>query len=74
VAIAVKDTPPAELTACPVAPEGFPVDQLAVMPAPVRRAAIRLATAYRQVTDQLDRLITWSSPKTPCPPPDAQAR
>ena len=41
VAIAVRDVPPAELTTCPVPPEGFPVDQAATMPPAVRAAAIR---------------------------------
>ncbi|WP_232476151.1 hypothetical protein [Flavisphingomonas formosensis] len=73
VAVAIRDTPPAELTRCPVAPEGFPTDASATISEPVRAAAIRLATAYRALADQLARLIAWTAPATPCSPHD-QAR
>jgi hypothetical protein len=63
VAVAVKDTPPAELLACPVTPEGFPADAEAQMPTGVRAAAIRLAQAFRARGDQLVRLIRWHDPE-----------
>ena len=73
MAIAVKEAPPpADLIACPVAPEGFPTDESATMSAPVRAAAIRLAESYRAVVDQLERLIGWTVPDHPCA--DAEAR
>ena len=63
--IRVKDTPPADLTACPVRPIGFPIDAEATMPPAVRAAAIRLAQAYAATVDQLERLIAWTAP-APC--------
>lgn len=64
VAVAVKDLPPAALLACPAAPDGFPADAQATMPPAVRFAAIRLATAYAALRDQLGRLIDWNAPGT----------
>lgn len=61
-AIAVRDTPPADLLTCPVAPAGFPEDAAATMPLAVREAAIRVVTALAAVTAQLGRLIEWNSP------------
>ncbi|WP_454886170.1 hypothetical protein [Sphingomonas oryzagri] len=58
----MKDTPPAELLACPVAPAGFPEDATATIPASVRAPAIALATAYAGLTLQLVRLINWNAP------------
>jgi len=58
----VKDTPPAELLACPEPVEGFPEDASAGMTAPVRAATIRVVTALAAVTAQLGRLIEWNSP------------
>lgn len=67
VAVAVPAAlPPAELTACPIAPVGFPGDRIAVMPPEVRSAAIRLAQAYAASANQLARLINWSVPGA-CP-------
>lgn len=66
VAVAVKDLPPAALLACPDAPAGFPADAQATMPPAVRFAAIRLATAYAALRDQLGRLIGWIDPAA-CP-------
>lgn len=63
VAVPVKDTPPAELLACPEAPAGFPLDAEAQMPDGVRAAAIRLARAFRARGDQLVRLIRWHDPE-----------
>jgi len=62
--IAIRDTPPADLLVCPVAPAGFPEAATATLPPPVRAAAIRLATAYARVSSQLERLIGWVSPDT----------
>ncbi len=59
VAVEIRDTPPAELLACPVRPEGFPLDSVATLPKAVREAAMRLAHAYADVTDRLERLIGW---------------
>lgn len=61
VAVTIRDTPPAELLACPVRPEGFPLDSVAQMPKPVREAAIRLAQGYAEATSQLERLIGWNT-------------
>lgn len=58
--------PPADLMACPVPPEGFPLDQVATLPPPVRAAAIRLARAYADAAGQLRRLIDFTDPGT-CP-------
>lgn len=60
----IRDTPPADLIACPDAPAGFTEDQAAwaIMPPPVRAAAIRLAAAYAATRAQLARLIEWQSP------------
>lgn len=59
VALEIRDTPPAELLRCPVATVGYPVDAEATMPAAVRAATIRMATALRDARDQLLRLIRW---------------
>ncbi len=59
VAVEIRDTPPAELLRCPVAPVGYPADAEATMPAGVRAATIRMATALRDTRDQLLRLIGW---------------
>jgi len=62
LAVEVKDVPPAELLLCPGAPEPFPVDQAATIPAPVRKAMIANARLLKTGTDQLRRLINWSRP------------
>jgi len=67
-AVVVKDTPPAELLACPTAPAGFPQDETATIGPEVRAAIIRLAGAFRAVSDQLGRLIAWEKPDA-CPAP-----
>lgn len=59
VTVEIRDTPPAELLRCPVAPVGYPADAEATMPAGVRAATIRMATALRDTRDQLMRLIGW---------------
>jgi len=64
VAVETRDRPPAELLACPERPEGFPTEATAVMPRPVRDAAMRLAQSYAEVASQLERLIAWHAPET----------
>lgn len=59
VAVQIRDTPPAELLRCPPRPAGYPADAEATMPAGVRAATIRIATALRDGRDQLIRLIRW---------------
>ena len=66
VVITLKDTPPAELLACPQPPDAMPTGIAADMPAPVRAGLIRLALAYRAGIDQLERLISWNDPEHPC--------
>lgn len=61
VAVEIRDTPPAELLACPTRPDGFPQDAVATLPRPVREAAIRLAQSYAEATSQLERLIGWNT-------------
>ncbi len=57
----VKDTPPSELTRCPVAPVGLPETGEAIIPAEWREALIRLARSRRDIADQLGRLIAWNT-------------
>jgi len=64
VAVQIRDTPPAELLRCPPAPAGYPTDAEAMMPAAVRAATIRMATALRDTRDQLLRLIRWHDATT----------
>lgn len=59
--------PPADLLACPIAPAGFPVDEIATLPPAIRVAAIRLAKAYAATASQLTRLIDHAAPGT-CTP------
>ena len=67
--VRVKEAPPADLAICPAAPDGFPEDQTARMPADVRAAAQRLALGFRDVTDKYRRLVEWFSPGA-CSAPD----
>lgn len=69
VALKVDDAPPADLLVCPVRPEGFPPESVAMMPPAVRFAAIRLATAYAAAVDRLERLIAWETAAS-CPTKD----
>lgn len=66
VAVAVKDTPPAELLRCPERPEGLPEDPatIAQIPTKIRAGIIRLAKAFGANANQLDRLIDWNAPGT----------
>ena len=68
VAVVVKDTPPAELTACAKRPEGLPEDPalIAQIPTRIRAAIIRLARAFATNASQLDRLVEWNAPGS-CP-------
>lgn len=64
VAVKVENRPPAELLACAERPEGFPADEAAwaVVPAPIRAAMIRFATAFAANAARLDRLADWHAP------------
>lgn len=55
----VKETPPAELIRCPVAPAGLPAEGEAAIPPAWRAAIIRLARGYAEVRDQVERLIQF---------------
>lgn len=68
VAVEVRDTPPADLLRCPERPAGIPAGLSANIPAPARKALIDLAEAYRAAVGQLERLIAWHRPATPCRP------
>lgn len=68
IVVKVKDRPPADHLACPVRPAPVPAGVTATIPAPARRALIGLATAYRDVVSQLERLINWHDPPQPCQP------
>lgn len=59
-----RPPPPADLIACPLAPAGFPTDEVATLPPAVRAAAIRLAQAYSATASQLTRLIDHTVPGT----------
>lgn len=65
VAIAIKDTPPAELLRCAEQPAGFPPSE-AVIPMEIRAAIMRLAKAFASVADRHDRLANWTRPGS-CP-------
>jgi len=65
IAVDTHTAPPAELLLCPERPEGFPPDQWAVIPEPVRAALIRLAGAFGRNADRQERMIEWDSGK-PC--------
>ncbi len=55
----VKETPPAELLRCPVAPLGLPASGDFTLPADWRAGITRLARSRGDVADQLGRLIAW---------------
>lgn len=57
----IRETPPAELTRCPVAPVGLPAEGAAEIPPAWRAAIIRLAKSYAEVSGQLGRLIAWET-------------
>lgn len=62
----VKETPPAELLRCPVAPVGLPAQGEAEIPPAWRAAIIRLAKSRTEVADQLVRLIQFHTGRE-CP-------
>lgn len=62
----VRETPPAELTRCPIAPRGLPTEGQAVIPPEWRAGIGRLAISHGHVMAQLNRLIAWNT-GTPCP-------
>lgn len=57
----VRETPPAELTRCPVAPAGLPTTGEAVIPPDWRAGIVRLARSHGSLMDQLNRLIAWQT-------------
>lgn len=61
----VKDTPPAELTRCPVLPRGLPRTGEAVIPEDWRAGIGRLGVSHGALLDQLHRLIAWTTGQ-PC--------
>lgn len=73
VAVEVRDPPPADVLRCPEKPAGIPAGVSATIPAPARQALIDIAGAYKAAVTQLERLISWHRPATPCParPPEA---
>lgn len=62
----VRETPPAELTRCPVLPRGLPEEGQALIPPEWRAGIGRLATSHGAVLAQLQRLIAWNT-GTSCP-------
>jgi hypothetical protein len=65
----VKDTPPSELTRCPVAPQGLPTTGQALIPPEWRNGIKRLAKSRGDLAEQLGRLIAWNTGET-CPQGD----
>ncbi len=55
----VKETPPAELLRCPVAPVGLPATGEALIPSDWRAAITRLSRSRGEIADHLGRLIAW---------------
>lgn len=62
----VKDTPPADLLACPEPAQPFPTDATATIPESVRDPLMGLAAGYRDLFDRTVRLINWIEPGS-CP-------
>lgn len=62
----VKETPPAELTRCPVLPRGLPTTGSAQIPEDWRAGIGRLAVSHGRILDQLLRLIAFET-GAPCP-------
>lgn len=62
----VRETPPAELTRCLVAPRGLPETGEALIPTEWRAAITRLAAAYREAVDRHGRLSAWTTGEA-CP-------
>lgn len=57
----VKETPPAELTRCPVLPRGLPTEGVAQIPEDWRAGIGRLAVSHGLLLAQLNRLIAWNT-------------
>lgn len=66
----LKDTPPADLLACPVVPV-ITVEPGGQLPREKRVEIYGLASAYRENTQRLLRLIGWHAPGT-CGTPAAE--
>lgn len=62
----VRETPPAELTRCPVLPRGLPRAGEALIPPEWRAGIGRLAASHGDLLDQVERLIAWNT-GTACP-------
>ncbi len=62
----VRETPPAELLRCPVAPLGLPATGEALIPSDWRAAIGRLSRSRGEIADQLSRLIQFHT-GAPCP-------
>ncbi|WCM29189.1 hypothetical protein NDN01_10015 [Sphingomonas sp. QA11] len=75
VAVAIKDSPPADLRKCAARPKGLPEEDklTSQIPDAVRAGIIRIARAFAANAGQLDRLVNWSAPGT-CPTPDLQPK
>lgn len=65
-AVAVRDLPPSDLLVCPRAPDPFPNDGHALIPANIREPMVALGAAYADVRSQLRRLIRWIDPASRC--------
>jgi hypothetical protein len=72
VALAVKDTPSADLLFCPAPPPAFPTDQVATIPAPLRDALRGLVLHDRDARARFRRLIEWIGPGTCKPEPETR--
>jgi len=72
VAVAVKDTPPADLLVCPEPPPAFPTDQVATIPLPLRTALRGLVLHDRDERVLRRRLIEWIIPGTCKPEPETR--
>jgi len=70
VAVAVKETPPADLLICPTPAAAFPTNVAATIPDAVRAPLKGLALRYRDLFDRNLRLVNWIAPGT-CPTPAA---
>lgn len=62
----VRERAPAELTRCPVVPQGLPATGEAMIPPNWRSGIIRLSRSHGALLDQLHRLIAWETGEA-CP-------
>ena len=72
IALPVKDTPPANLLACPTAPAPFPTDQVATLPPPLRASLRALVIHDRDQRVRFRRLVDWIAPGTCTPEPETR--